>query len=355
MVTSPMSLNLQFALSRGTLSLDVDLQVAAGETLALVGPNGAGKSSCLLAIAGLLHIDGGLIRLGDELLDGGPQGPFVPPERRGIGFLFQDHLLFPHLSVLDNVAYGLRARGRSQREARAQARAWLTRVGLADRAEVRPRELSGGQAQRVALARALAPEPRLLLLDEPLAAVDVSARQSLRRELREHLRTFAGPRLLVTHDATDAFVLADRIAVLEGGRIVQIGSAAEIGSRPRSRYVADLVGLNCFRGTVNEGLFTLANGGRLVVVSSHEGAALATAHPRTVALFLERPLGSPRNCWQAEVLAVEGALDSVRIQLGGEVPVVAEVTSGSVEGLGLCVGLRVWVAIKATEIRVVPE
>lgn len=350
-----MSLQLQFGLTRGSLSLDLALDVADGETLALVGPNGAGKSSCLLAIAGLLRIDRGHIAFGDERLDDGTQGAFVPPERRGVGFLFQDHLLFPHRTVEDNVAYGLRARGHSRREANEQAQRWLARVGLSDRGGVLPRELSGGQAQRVALARALASEPRVLLLDEPLAAVDVSARQSLRRVLREHLRSFAGPRLLVTHDATDAFALADRIAVLEAGRIVQVGSAAEIGSRPKSRYVADLVGLNCFRGTLHDGRLTLGSGAHLVVVSSHEGAALATAHPRTVALFLERPLGSPRNCWQAEVLAVEGAQGSVRIQLGGEIPVVAEVTEGSVEGLGLQVGTRVWVAIKATEIRVEPE
>lgn len=350
-----MSLQLQFGLARGTLSLDIDLEIADGETLALVGPNGAGKSSCLLAIAGLLRVDRGHLALGGERFDEAPPGAFVPTERRGVGFLFQDHLLFPHLSVLDNVAYGRRARGQSRRLANEVAQQWLARVGLGDRGGVLPHELSGGQAQRVALARALAAEPRVLLLDEPLAAVDVSARQSLRRVLREHLRAFAGPRLLVTHDATDAFVLADRIAVLEGGRIVQVGTAAEIGSRPKSRYVADLVGLNCFRGRLHGGRLTLENGAELVVVSSHEGPALATAHPRTVALFLERPLGSPRNCWQAEVVGVEAGHGSVRLQIGGPIPVVAEVTEGSVDGLGLRVGSQVWVAIKATEIGVEPQ
>ncbi|MFO1078244.1 MAG: ABC transporter ATP-binding protein [Planctomycetota bacterium] len=347
-----MSLRLQFELVRGALELGVDLTVAAGETLALVGPNGAGKSTCLAAIAGLVAIARGCIALGDEVFDDGRRAAFVPPERRGIGSLFQDHLLFPHLSVLDNVAYGRRCRGARRAAAQAVAREWLARTGIAELAAARPRELSGGQAQRVALARALAADPRILLLDEPLAAVDAAARRALRRELAEHLRTFAGPRLVVTHDPVDAFALADRVAVLEGGRLVQVGAPAELGRGPRSRYVADFVGLNCFRGSVRGGVFALASGAHLVVVTPHDGPALATIHPRSVALFLARPQGSPRNCWQATIAAVEPAQGSVRIQLGGDVPLVAEVTAGSVEGLGLAPGGRVWVAVKATEIGV---
>lgn len=350
-----MSLHAKIALQRGPLPIEVELAVARGETLALVGPNGAGKSTCLNAIAGLVPMSRGAIRLGERWLDGGPDHVATPPEQRGIGLLFQDHLLFPHLSALDNVAYGLVARGTPRAAARAKAAAWLSRVGLADRSAARPRELSGGQAQRVALARALAAEPELLLLDEPLAAVDASARQALRRDLGAHLRDFAGPRIVVTHDATDAFLLADRIAVLEAGRVVQTGTAAEISASPRSRYVADLIGLNFFRGTIRDGVLQLPNGAQLVVVSAHEGPAAATLHPRAIALFHERPAGSPRNTWQAPIEALEPSLDSVRVRIGGLAPIVAEVTSGTVATMGLRPGLSVYLAIKATEIRVLPE
>lgn len=350
-----MSLRASCRLSRGSLSLDVDLQVGANETVALVGPNGAGKTTLLHAIAGLLHVDHGRIEFGGEVVDGGPSGAFVPPERRGVGCLFQEHRLFPHLTALDNVAFGLRARGVGRAAARVTALEWLRRVGVAEHAASLPRALSGGQAQRVALARALAPSPLLLLLDEPLAAVDVSARTALRRDLREHLGAFAGPRVVVTHDVIDAFVLADRIVVMEAGRIVQVGTAADIGSRPKSRFVADLVGLNCFRGIVQDSVLELANGARVVVVSDQGGPAVATVHPRSIALFPQQPSGSPRNTWRAPVLAIEPAQGSVRVCLGGDVPVVAEVTPAAVSGLHLRPGVEVWVAIKATEIQVVAE
>jgi ABC-type nitrate/sulfonate/bicarbonate transport system ATPase subunit len=233
-----MNLHAEFTLRRGTLELDVDLRASAGQTLALVGPNGAGKSTCLHVLAGLLRIERGRVQCGDDLLDGGPGGVFVPPEHRAAGVVFQDHLLFPHLTALDNVAFALRARGSDRRPARAAADDWLQRVGLRSHAHTLPRALSGGQAQRVALARALAGAPRMLLLDEPLSAVDASARLLLRRGLRAHLDAFAGVRLVVAHDALDAFALADRIAVLEAGRIVQTGTVAEICGRPRRHQPA---------------------------------------------------------------------------------------------------------------------
>ncbi len=347
-----MSLDATFAVQRGALALDVALQVAAGETLALVGPNGAGKSTLLAVLAGLLPVARGRVVLDGRVLDDGEPRRFVPPEARGVGLSFQDHLLFPHLSAQDNVAFGLRARGVPRAAARATAREWLGRVGIADLARRLPRTLSGGQAQRVALARALAPEPRLLLLDEPLAAVDASARLALRRELATHLAAFAGPRLLVAHDALDAFALADRVAVLEGGRVVQAGTVAEICSRPRSRYVADLIGTNLLRGTVAGGVLSLPGGGTLVVAGEHAGEVVATVHPRAIALFRQRPEGSPRNVWLAEITVVEAAGNRMRVQLGGAVPLVAEVTPAAVAELGLARGGEVWVALKATEITI---
>jgi molybdate transport system ATP-binding protein len=349
-----MSLQAAFGLNRGSLALDVGLAADEGETVALVGPNGAGKTTCLLALAGLLRVERGCIQLGGRTVDGGPGGPFVAAQQRNVGFVFQDHLLFPHLTALENVAFGLCSRGVSRTEALAAARTWLERVGLGEFAEAKPATLSGGQAQRVALARALVLEPALLLLDEPLAAVDASARLQLRRELRAHLQAFAGVRLLVVHAPVDAFALADRIAVIEQGRIVQCGTVAEICGRPRSRYVADLVGLNFFRGPARGGVIELPEGGRLVANCGDAPAVMATLHPRAVSLFRERPSGSPRNVWQAPVLAIEPALDCVRVQVGGPVPLVAEITPGAQAELRLLAGEPVWLAVKATEIQVSP-
>jgi molybdate transport system ATP-binding protein len=333
-----MKLDADFSLRRGELSLDVSFTAVAGETLALVGPNGAGKSTTLAVLAGLLAIERGHVALGDERLDEPQRGIFVPPAARGVGVVFQQHLLFPHLRAIDNVAFGLRARGGDRAAARATAQEWLQRVGLAQHAGALPHQLSGGEAQRVALARALAGSPRLLL----------------RRELRAHLDAFAGVRIVVAHDALDAFALADRIAVLEAGRIVQVGTTAEICGRPRSRYVADLVGTNLLRGTAHGGQLRLPGGGALVVPGTHEGEVIATVHPRAIALFRQRPEGSPRNVWSAEIAAVEAAGDRMRVQLGGAVPLVAEVTPAAVADLGLARGGEVWVALKATEITIDP-
>ena len=349
-----MNLSARLAMQRGTLALEVDLQVEAGTTLAIVGPNGAGKSTLLAVIAGLLRISRGEIRIGKEVLDAGTDGTFVPPEARGVGMLFQDLRLFPHLRAVDNVAFGLAARGIDRRTARTAAMEGLQRVGLAEQANHFPAALSGGQAQRVALARALAVAPRMLLLDEPLSATDATVRVELRAELRRHLDAFAGPRIVVTHDAVDAFAFANRIAVLENGRIVQIGTVADVCSRPRSRFVADLVGINLFRGTAANGILRIDRGGSLVVPPAAEGNVIATVHPRAVALYRSRPDGSPRNVWQAPIVAIEPAGDRLRVQVGGAVPLVAEVTPQAVAELGLALGGDVWVALKATEIMVYP-
>lgn len=347
-----MNLTLHGELTRGAAALRFDLDVAAGETLALVGPNGAGKSTCVQLLAGLLPLASGHLQLGAQVFDAPAAGKFVLPEARAVGYLPQQPLLFPHLSVRDNVAYGLRARGIDVATARQCAEQWLERVGLAGFAARRPAELSGGEAQRVALARALATEPRLLLLDEPLAAIDASGCLALRQELQRHLATFAGPRLVVTHDAQDAFVLGDRIAVLEGGRIVQVGTSTEITSQPRTPYVADLIGLNFLRGTVHDSVFHLDGGAQLVVASTVEGPAIATVHPRALSLFGARPSGSPRNVWMASVAAIDPMLVGRRVRLAGPLPLVAEVTAAAVAELRIGVGSAVWVSLKATEVQV---
>ena len=244
-----MTLDASIAIRRGSLDLAVDLQVADGQVLAVLGPNGAGKSTLLRVLAGLLPPDGGRVVVDGSVWDDAPAGTHLPPHRRPLGVVFQDSLLFPHLSVSDNVAFGLRTRGAHKAQARTAAAAWLARVGLEGLGNRRPAALSGGQAQRAALARALVGDPALLLLDEPLSALDARTRLTVRAELRRHLAEFGGSTVLVTHDPVDAMALADRVLVVEDGRVVQAGTPAEVNRRPRTDYVARLVGLSLLPGT----------------------------------------------------------------------------------------------------------
>jgi molybdate transport system ATP-binding protein len=349
-----MSLEAAVAVQLGVLDLDVALEAEAGETVVLLGPNGAGKTTILRAIAGLLPLDAGRVVLDGETLDDPGTGAWVPTEQRAIGYVFQDHALFPHLTALENVAFGPRSRGVRRPEARRRAHAWLERVGVGTLAGYRPGALSGGQAQRVALARALVLEPRVLLLDEPLAALDATARIDTRRELRRHLDAHDGARVVVTHDPVDAMTLGDRVVVIETGRVVQAGPLAELRERPRSRYVADLVGVNLYRGSATGGTVRLRDRGELVAATAAAGDVFAVVHPRAVALHRREPEGTPRNVLAGSVehLDVEG--DRVRVLVAGLVPVTAEVTPAAVADLDLTVGTPVWASIKATEITVYP-
>jgi molybdate transport system ATP-binding protein len=342
------ALHAEVAVRLGLLALDVVLDVAPGEAVAVVGPNGAGKTTLLRAIAGLQPIDRGCV-----VVDG-VDVTATTVERRGIGVVFQDHVLFPHLSALENVAFGPRSSGVRRSEARRRAREWLARVGLDDHAGHRPDQLSGGQSQRVALARALATDPRLLLLDEPLAALDASTRSETRRALRRDLAESGVARILVTHDPVDAAALADRIVVLESGRVVQQGAPGDIAARPRSRYVADLVGVNLLRGTGRAGHLVLDGGATLVVPDATTGDVLAVVHPRSVSLFRDRPAGTPRNVWPGTITSVDDEGDRVRVDVAGSIPIVAEVTPAAVDDLALAPGAEVWVSVKATEIAAYP-
>jgi molybdate transport system ATP-binding protein len=348
------SLEAHIKLRLGTLDLDAEIAVADGEVVAIVGPNGSGKTSVMRALAGLVPLSGGRIVLDGEVLEDPAQELRVPPERRPVGVVFQDYLLFPHLSALENVAFGLRCRGMPRSQARDRARAWLNRMGLASHMAARPRALSGGQAQRVALARALATDPRLLLLDEPTAALDAGAKVELRREIRRHLATFQGTRLLVTHDPLEAATLADRLVVLEGGRVVQSGTPVEVSERPRSQYVAELVGINLLRGRADGFRVVLASGGSLVVATQARGEVFAVVHPRAVALHARRPEGSARNVWHEKVISLDLEGSRVRVRMDGEVPLVGEVTPAAVADLGLTEGEPVWASVKATEVNVYP-
>jgi molybdate transport system ATP-binding protein len=349
-----MSLEAEVELRLGQLILEVKLAVATGELVVLLGPNGAGKTTLLRALAGLLAVERGRVALDGQVLEDAATGAWVPTERRPIGFVFQDYLLFPHLSALENVAFGLRARGVGRPEARRRAAAWLERVGLAGQAGARPRALSGGQAQRVALARAMVSDPRLLLLDEPLAALDAAARTEVRRDLRRHLASFDGTRLLVTHDPLEAMALADRLVVLEGGRVTQTGGPAEVSARPRSRYVAELVGVNLFRGRAAGPAVELGGGAVLVTAGDHDGEVYAAVHPHAVALHRHRPEGTPRNVWAGTVETLDVVGDRVRARVAGPVPIVAEVTPAAATELHLADGGPVWASVKATEVTVYP-
>ena len=351
--TAP-ALDARIVVDRGGFRLDATLRVATGEVVALLGPNGAGKTTALRALAGLLPLTSGYVRLGGRTVDQPDTGVWVPTERRAVGVVFQDYLLFPHLSALENVAFGPRCRGVPRREARAQAAAWLDRVALTPYLRHKPRQLSGGQSQRVALARALAVEPTLLLLDEPLSALDAGTRMDTRAQLRQHLVGHPGGTLLVTHDPLDALVLAHRLVVIEAGRIVQEGDAATITARPQTDYVARLVGLNLYRGTADGHQVVLDNGYKLMVDDQQRGPVLVAFRPSAVALHQYPPEGSPRNTWQATVAGIQHHGDSLRVELDGPIRAAADITPDAVVQLRLAPGEQVWAAVKATEIRSYP-
>ena len=338
--------------SVGALDLRVALDVAPGETVAVLGPNGAGKTTLLRALAGLHPARSGRVRLDGVVLDGDrvraigrrrvPGLPAVPA---------------PHGAGERRLRTA--RRGRRRDDARSIAREWLARVGLGDRAGARPGSLSGGEAQRVALARALATEPRLLLFDEPLSALDASTRATTRRDLRRVLAEHDGVKLLVTHDPLEAMALADRLVVLEHGNVVQEGTAAEISARPRSPYVADLVGVNLVPGTAtSEGLVAPGIALHAAAVNVSGGEAFAVVHPRAVSLHRSPPEGSARNVWTGEAahVEVEAGRARVQVRLDGDGPaLVAEVTPAAVAELRLADGGRVWASVKATEVTIYPR
>ncbi|HEY6608834.1 MAG TPA: ATP-binding cassette domain-containing protein [Candidatus Limnocylindria bacterium] len=351
----PHGLDARVLLHRGpSFRLEISLEIQPGRTVALLGPNGAGKSTAVAALAGLLRLEDGWIRLGSRTLDEPSAGTYVPPEARRIGVVFQDYLLFGHLSVVENIAFGLRSRGVRRAEARARATEWIERLGLDGNGERKPTDLSGGQAQRVALARALVTEPHLLLLDEPLAALDVTTRVELRRVLAEHLAAFAGPRLLITHDPTEAFLLADEIHVIEHGTVTQSGTADEIRRRPRTPYVADLSGSNLVTGMAADGM--VDTGTHRLQTADHEiaGPVLAVIRAAAIAVHRQQPEGSPRNAWATRIVRLEHLGDRARLLTGDPLPLTAEVTEEAATELGLAVGGEVWLSIKATEIATEP-
>ncbi|WP_329157417.1 ABC transporter permease [Streptomyces anulatus] len=328
------------------------LDAPGSTTIAVVGPNGAGKTTLLRALLGLTPRAHAVLRLGDSDVTA------LPPHRRGVAWVPQDGALFPHLSALANTAYGLRAHGVPRAEARREAQGWLDRLGVGHLAHRKPAQLSGGQAQRVALARALAARPRLLLLDEPLAALDQTTRARVRHTLRGHLADFGGVCLIVTHDPVEAVSLADRVLVLEDGRVLQDEPPAEVTRHPRSPWVARMLGRNAWPGTATADGLALEGGGHLVVAEPLPAGtdALAVIAPEAVSVHRERPTGSPRNVWPGTVREITSGGSRLRLLItSAEAPdLVAEITPGAAAELGIADGSTVWTSVKATEATVVP-
>jgi molybdate transport system ATP-binding protein len=342
---------------RGDFMLAVSIAAAPGQVLGLLGPNGAGKSTLLSAVAGLTPVSAGRITLAGQVMDDASTGAFVESAGRPVGFVFQNYRLFPHLTVADNVAFSPRARGMGRQAAKAAAGHWLDRLGLTDLADRKPSQLSGGQAQRVALARALAGQPALLLLDEPLSALDAGTRLDVQAELKRHLAEFAGPCLLVTHDPLEALVLADRLLVLENGRIVQEGTPAYVARRPGTEYVAKLVGLNLYDGRADGSAVKLTGGGSLVIPDQGQhGDVLVALRPSAVVVSSQRPQAtSARNAWPARVAGLTLLADRVRLDLAGQPSALADVTPAAVAELSLSPGSQVWLTVKATDLEVYPR
>jgi molybdate transport system ATP-binding protein len=355
---------------RGSFELAADLRAAPGEVLGVLGPNGAGKTTLLRALSGLDALSTGSIRLGGLTLDDVETGTFLPAERRPVGLVFQNYRLFPHLNVRDNVAYAPRVQGAGRRQARADADSWLERLDLTALATRRPDQISGGQAQQVALARALAADPGLLLLDEPLSALDAKTRLDVRARLRSHLEEFTGPVLIITHDPLEAMVMADRLLVIENGRVVQQGSPAQVARQPATQYVARLVGLNLYTGMLEVATrrVILDVGGTLTVTLADDEAeasaqtgqstrpVLVGLRPSAISIHTERPAqASPRNVWQGTIGGLELLADRVRVQVDATPPALVDISSAAVAELGLRPGLGVWLSAKATETEAYPD
>ncbi|MFD9499390.1 ABC transporter permease [Streptomyces sp. NPDC060035] len=330
---------------------ELTLEAAPGTTIAVVGPNGAGKTTLLRALLGLTPRAHAELRLGDT--DAGS----LPPHKRGVAWVPQDGALFPHLSALANTAYGLRSAGMPRTEARRSAQQWLDRLGVGHLAARKPSQVSGGQAQRIALARALAARPRLLLLDEPLAALDQTTRAQVRHTLRTHLATFGGVCLIVTHDPVEAVSLADRVLVLDEGRALQDAPPHEVTRHPRSPWVARMLGRNAWPGTATAEGLQLSDGGHLVTADPLPAGtpALAVIGPEAVSVHRDRPSGSPRNVWQGTIREITSGGSRLRLLITSQhaPDLVAEITPQAAAELGLAEGVAVWTGIKATEVTVV--
>jgi molybdate transport system ATP-binding protein len=340
---------------------DLDAHLDVGrEVVALVGPSGAGKSSLLGVVAGLLHPDEGSVRLGERTLLDTADGVDLPPQRRRVGIVFQQAALFPHLNVVGNVAYGLRSRGIARSLAAARAAEALERFGIDHLASAHPDRLSGGERQRVALARAVVTDPEVLLLDEPLSALDALTKAEVSMELGARLRELRLPTILVSHDFDDVLGLASRVAVMENGRIVQDASPDDLVASPASEFVAAIAGVNFFLGTArpSDGITEVTPAHSVDAMWSTDaadGPVGVIVHPWEVSLSKERPVGSALNTLAGPVERVTPVGNVVRVLLGTRPAIVADVTQESMKRMGLAPGVAVVATWKATGTRLIPS
>lgn len=353
-----MSLHVEAVADLGDLRLEIELDIAPGECLALAGPSGAGKSSTLRIAGGLLRPISGRVSCGDTTWLDTTRGIDRHPEQRRCGYVFQDYALFPHQRAWQNVAYALRDRPRASRQ--QEARTWLARFGLEDLADARPATLSGGERQRVALARTLARRPDVLLLDEPLSALDTRTRASAQRQLADILRVTEVPAVLVTHDFTEAALLGDRVAVIDGGRVVQQGSATELAARPATAFVADYTGAVVLLGAATAApngttVVTLADGHEIRSTDSAKGPVAATVFPWEITIEHagQTTPGSAQNHLQARVRSVTTIGGRVRLGLTGAEDLTAEVTTTAIADLDLKPGSQVIATWKAAATRLI--
>ncbi|MFA7324473.1 MAG: ABC transporter ATP-binding protein [Candidatus Nanopelagicales bacterium] len=345
-----MAVHAAFTVTRADFALALDIELESASVVAILGPNGSGKTTLLRALAGLIPIDQGFISINHTIVDDAGR-TFAEASSRSIGFVFQDYALFPHLSALDNIAFGLRTHGSRRSQARATAQQMLDQFGLGHLSASKPEALSGGQAQRVALARALAIEPEVLLLDEPLAALDAQTKEALRPELAQRLRAFPGTTVLVTHDPLDALVLADRVIVLEAGAVVQDDSPADLTKSPGTDYVAAVAGVTLLRGTARHGAMILSSGG-VLHISDHllQGPAVAVIRPESVTVHRFEPEGSARNAWQEVVSQIQPLVDRVLIHTQGDPPMKAAITFDAYDDMGITIGSSIWLSVKAVDV-----
>lgn len=341
----------------GARDVDVELVAPAGTVTAVLGPNGAGKSTVLDVLAGLTYPDRGVVAVGERILTDTATATFVRPHERGVALLAQQALLFPHMSVTANVEFAPRSRGVGRRKAAEIGRHWLDAVGAADLADRMPAALSGGQAQRIAVARALAAQPRLILLDEPMAALDVGAAPAIRSLLRRVLRSDDRTAVLVTHDPLDALALADNVIVIEQGRVVEKGEVRQVLSRPRSAFAARIAGMNLRSGRLEAPGVLRTDSGEIVYGSADEEIApgepaVAVFSPTAVAVYADLPAGSPRNHFDVRVAELENRGAVVRVR-GEEdshhAALMADVTLAAAADLDLVPGSPVRFVVKANE------
>jgi molybdate transport system ATP-binding protein len=340
---------------RPHLQVEVDLEAAEGSVLAVIGPNGGGKSTAVEALCGLLPLDSGRVVVAGVVWEDAALKVRLVPQKRSVGVMFQSLTLFPNMTAVENVSYGIRSLGMNQSEARRTAVGVMDRLDAGALAETPAGQLSGGQAQKVALARALAVEPDLLLLDEPTSKLDVSTQVEVRRALDEALRDFAGVTVLVTHQPMEAMALADRIVVVEGGRVTQRGDPIELQLHPRSAYVAGFAGVNLLEGRSTGDLVQLPGGASVAVVNAPTGDVFAAIDPNAIALYRTPPEGTPRNVWRLEVTEIDFEGQRARVRMTGELTLVAEITRASAEELHLTDKGSVWASAKATQVQTYPR